>query len=102
MNADVHDWVCKCTPCQRAEVHRYPLPPTGKFLQPDHRSDIVHINIVRRLPPCDVFRYLLTAVDSFTCWPETTPLPDSSAAMVTTWVVHLSQHGLHVSDALTK
>ncbi|XP_049271380.1 fatty acid synthase-like [Rhipicephalus sanguineus] len=61
MNGDVRDWVR--TPCQRAKKSTSTLLPNPPVLQSDHRFDIVHIDVVGPLPPCDGFRCLLTAVD---------------------------------------
>ncbi|XP_077544237.1 uncharacterized protein LOC144156219 [Haemaphysalis longicornis] len=46
MNAGVRDWVRASAPCQRAKVHRYPVPPAKTFLQPDERFAVVHTDLV--------------------------------------------------------
>lgn len=66
------------------------LTPACQFLQPHNCFDVAHVDIVRPLPPCRGFRYLLASIDRFTRWEEARPLQDSSAttvvaAFVTTW-----------------
>ncbi|XP_064475657.1 uncharacterized protein LOC135389550 [Ornithodoros turicata] len=61
------------------ELSRHTLTPIGKFDLPDIRFDHVHLNIVGSLPLSPGYRYLLTAVDRYTRWPEATPMTDMSA-----------------------
>ncbi|KAL0860137.1 hypothetical protein ABMA27_010444 [Loxostege sticticalis] len=53
----------------------------------------VHIDLIGPLPPSGQYRYCLTAVDRFTCWPEVVPLSDITAetvakAFISAWVAH--------------
>ena len=82
MNIDIAKWCCSCKGCQTAKVSRHNKLVFSKFDEPTERFDHVHIDIVGPLPYADGFRYLLTRVDSFTCWPEAIPLVDIRAEMV--------------------
>jgi len=80
--------------CSKYEVHEHACLASGRrypgtsphlwvasFL-PTSRLQHVHVDIVGPLQTSDGFRYCLMAVDRFTLWPETIPLPDISAEMV--------------------
>ena len=67
--------------------------PLGTFLSPGARFDHLHIDIVGPLPPSQTFRYLLTIIDRFTCWPTVIPLSEITAepipsAFVTYWIAN--------------
>ena len=76
MNIDIAKWCRSCKGCQTAKISRHIKPVFGKFDEPTERFDHIHIDIVVPLPYADGFRYLLTCVDRFTCWPEAIPLVD--------------------------
>jgi hypothetical protein len=52
-----------------------------------------HIDLVGPLPTSAGYTYCLTAVDSFTRWPQVIPIPDITAdtvarALMTGWISH--------------
>ncbi|XP_064481043.1 uncharacterized protein LOC135394286 [Ornithodoros turicata] len=80
---------------QLGSAHAYhangPPPYRGKFDLPDARFDVAHVDIVGSHPVSAGCRFILTAVDRYTRWPEATPIPDSTtdtvaSAFLATWV----------------
>jgi hypothetical protein len=84
-------------------THMYALPtfigdtackaPLGSFNLPSAPFSHVHIDLVGPLPVSSGFKYCLTAIDRYTCWPEAHPLSEITAeavakAFVTVWVAH--------------
>ena len=53
--------------------------------------DNIHINLVRPLPTCQGYTYILSCIGRFTCWPEAIPITNITAetvaeAFVTRWI----------------
>uniref|UniRef100_A0A5S6Q3Y4 RNA-directed DNA polymerase n=1 Tax=Trichuris muris TaxID=70415 RepID=A0A5S6Q3Y4_TRIMR len=79
---DVAQWTRHCLHCQQAKVQRHTRSAPKDFPLPHSRFEHVHTDIVGPLPSSDGYRYLITAVDRFTRWPEAWPARDSSARTV--------------------
>ncbi|GBM04755.1 hypothetical protein AVEN_20198-1 [Araneus ventricosus] len=56
--------------------------PVSQVLPLDARFAHVHLDLIGPLPISGEFRYCLTMVGRFTCWPEAVPLKDAKAESV--------------------
>ena len=79
---DAANWARSCIPCQRNKVHRHTTTGPAQFPPPADRFKQVHVDLVGPLSTSDGYRYLLTAVDRFSRWPEAVPLHGITAAEV--------------------
>ena len=88
---DAANWARACVPCQRNKIHRHTTAAPAQFPPPADRFRQVHIDLVGPLPTSDGYRYLLTAVDRFSRWPEAVPLrgitaPEVARALISGWI----------------
>ncbi|XP_064468552.1 uncharacterized protein LOC135379836 [Ornithodoros turicata] len=103
MAKDIQVWTSRCITCQRTKIVRHTRPPPGKFLPPDRRFQIIHIDLVGPLPHSSGFRYILTMVDRFTRWPEAVPIIDMRAetvarALLDAWICRYGTPDQVVTD----
>nr|BDT63073.1 MAG: reverse transcriptase [Trachysalambria curvirostris nimavirus] len=91
MKKDLKQWTRSCEQCQRSKIHRHTRPQVHELPQPTRRFGHIHVDIVGPLPPSEGKRYLFTAIDRSTCWPEAIPMEDATArscaqALLVSWV----------------
>lgn len=91
INRDTRSWARSCLLCQRNKVTRHITSPVGTFTPPSGRFQHIHVDIVGPLPVCEDYRYLLTAVDRFTRWPEAWPMrgitaQETASVLINGWI----------------
>ena len=82
MIRDIKTWTQACQHCQAAKITKHnstaPIimaPSSGKF----HN---IHLDVVGPLNELKGMRYILTAVNRFSCWTMAEPMPDQLASTV--------------------
>ncbi|GFT44372.1 retrovirus-related Pol polyprotein from transposon opus [Nephila pilipes] len=78
----VREWAKACIRCQKYKVTWHTKLKFGEYQVPDERFSVVHIDLIRPLPPSEVMIYCLTCIDRFSCWMEVVYLPDITAEIV--------------------
>jgi hypothetical protein len=82
LRRDVAQWTRQCLPCQRSKVTTHIKAPLEEYTPPSGRFALVNIDLVGPMALSNGFTYVLTAVDRFTRWPITIPIPDKAATTV--------------------
>ena len=103
MQHDVAAWARSCIPCQRAKILRHNRAILQDFEPPPRRFHHVHVDLVGPLPLSRGHRYLFTAIDRFTRWPEAFPISDITAetcarVFCTGWVARFGVPATVTSD----
>lgn len=76
MNKDINLWTTTCVQCQKQKIHRHVKTPIENISVPRGRFRHVHVDIVGPLPSSNGNKYILTAIDRFSRWPEAFAIPD--------------------------
>lgn len=93
MKAHITRWCQECLTCQKVKTsHHIKLPPMH-IQEPPIPFHTIHIDLVGLLPEINGYKYILTAIDHFTCWPEAIPIKDITTiscarALSTGWISH--------------
>ena len=100
-------WAKECIACQSAKTHRHTETGIGHFAQPTRRFSHIHVDIVGPLPASNNFKYLFTAIDRSTRWPEAIPMATSSsadcvAALLNGWISRFGIPDIITSDRGTQ
>ena len=96
MSRDIRDWTTQCLACQRTKVTRHNRTPIQAIPTTGGKFSQVHLDLVGPLPINKGQRYIMTAVDRYTRWPEAIPLPDATASTVAdAFIAHwVSRYGV--------
>ena len=91
MHRDISASCKACLDCQQSKISRHNHLTRAQFVVPDGRFKHIHLDIVGPLPDSDGYRYCLTMIDRFSCWPEAVPLKNVEAitvcrAFYDTWI----------------
>ena len=82
MKKEVREFAQTCLPCQRNKVIRHNKAPIHNIPMPSMKFVKMAVDIVGPLPPCEGYRYILTFIDMFSCFPDAIPLKDVKAETI--------------------
>ena len=93
MKKDISNWVKCCDQCQKGKVIRHNKSPLSQFTIPPGRFENLRVDIVRPIPSCNGYKYILTIMDRFSPWFTATAMRDIIAestvdAFMNGWIQH--------------
>lgn len=106
--ANVKEWCRECTNCHKAKVTRQEKTTVQKIPVPEVKFSHVHVDLVGPWPSSpEGHKYLLTAIDRTTRWPEVCLLKGIGAeevldAFVSTWVARFGLPSTLTTDRGTQ
>lgn len=103
LKRDVRTWCLQCDACQRAKPGPHRPKYCGDFKPVSQRFEVVHVDLVGKLPSSQGKNYLLTIMDRFSRFPAAIPLHDITAtgvvnAFVSGWISTFGPPKTIVSD----
>jgi hypothetical protein len=112
MKKDIKVWVKECLQCQQSKVQRHNRTTPKHNLYPFHdRFQVVHIDIIGRLPPSKSIgslytsdqQYVVTFIDRATRWFECVPVKDITSSTIASvflshWISRLGVPLVLVTD----
>ena len=95
ISKDITKWTKTCQKCQMSKITKHTTPHIGSLPQPKRRFADIHVDIVGPLPYSNGYRYLFTAIDRSTRWPEAYPIPDATSESCARSVIQwISRYGV--------
>ena len=93
MRRDLTNWTKACPCCQAAKITRHNTAPPVMLPPASEKFRDIHLDVVGPLPEVKGMRYLLTAVECFSCWTMAEPMANQLASTVTDtfirgWIQH--------------
>ena len=94
MRREIKELARLCLQCQQNKIQTHTKSPIAEFQLPTTaRFQFVHCDLVGPLPPATengiIYRYLLTAIDRTTRWPEVCPLVTIDAVSVANALINM-------------
>jgi hypothetical protein len=115
ITARVTQYLKYCDTCQRANT--YKTPKSGAILHPhDIPTKVwakIGLDLIGPLTLCNGYKYICTAIDYYTKWPEAVPLKDKSGLSVGRFLwqlqcrygaseIHITDQGTEFNNQLSK
>ena len=96
MCKQIKKWARECRKCQMTKITKHNRPQMDPITPPSIKFEEINIDLVGPLPRAGKYRYLLTAIDRYSLFPEAIPIENAAAKTVTdALVLHIfGRYGL--------